>query len=1845
MGRSMDGLLQTFNQNADEAAKLLKNALEHISKGYALDEEAASGLFASIETLRQSYQSVCQMAREELPAQEMPEDGQPALVYAEAFANNQAVRYRKRIASARDSFCAFAAVESPVSVYVSALAPYQDTARQWAARLDREEPQAEEIEEAVKGPELFLKALSCDDFDSEESISLLEQLAEYYPSRVQMGAAARKYFMAGMNAGEQAAQVPEDTAPEEAARNTAPKEAAAERETMPEETAAVRESAPEETAAVQESAPEETAAAQESAPEEAAAEQEAEPESSFAAALKASGALLDPKENIGFLSSDISTAEDKKITASIFMNDMRKGAERTEKRVIQELSGNTCINAGTLFSVRRVAWTTGESVLEYLYKKGYLRRYRLLSRGEFYCASPRLMKAMSLKECSKYIGIRQHGIVDWSGAIAENAANAAARIAYLNLYGAIVPGYVLRKRLSPVQGSSIGDSAFWHKIWAKDNPADWEMAFGAFWSDTSECDGFLEAVKENIHPKPAHGRLIAAGLSAGKAKALMDAVLGQLEEDFSGSELYLYGLTEKKYFAYPSMEALDEGRIFGAEEDAGQEEASETEEKITSQEGSSQAEGEMSRQEEAAGQEKGTAVQEKAACAEEKPPAQREAAGAEQEGAGREEAAGAEQEETAQREDSAPEQETERDILCGLLAGGKFYAAAAYARSAAGEGKLEEELCSQLSYALNDPWRHCVYSTDNAFQLITKNGLLEDSLTIATALRTFFSNQVPYDYNIKSYYDGIKNYEVLGRFAALSQVVYSLMDFKSAQNRGMDAYAGYRAKSQAQLEEEVGRLRHEAEIFYDNFVVGRKKENASQKRFLETKKLMFSVNSDIGQYIKSAADGDLSMLPLIEDFLRENFFKEEEPISETAIDGDKLWDYIVSFWDEAGDSMMYRRRVALTSHLKSNIVNLTTRAVQLLSRWHTLLEQMNRCGEDAGTAAYQKLKDPLLQNISEALDELGKASQGTDAGQEWRAGLSVLEQTLREIKACIEGTFSEHDRRYFYADFLLTDEVMLSDNFMPDLELHGASLKLLNPCSRILRHVRRAEEEQPTFRTRLDEILEEQGDDYGAARLIVEYLQDKEPAEDLERMLGMVDAGESYAQETAELRKADFTGELELAQSYGQIDNSVEDKKEKILQDIDNWYEWALGSANFGFFKKVMDGYLAEIRETARARETDLREQLKVFKETAIQGLSAEAKEKKTARIEAMIREQNYTVAEDLLARAPMAEGEHEELLREDFLEDFLDNYDDYYQPVATHRSNFASLVSSRTRNKEERGAKKLADSWLPGGSSLGRERLISLLSSLGFRVNSESVKEQSPIGRFENFFVKTIRPQGGQRENYTHPIAAFGSGAANEGFRVVCVNGGYDADGLIDVMKQIGNARHTLLLIDYALPKAERRILARKSKNALGDKFFGVVDRTVMMFLVRNFDETKINRMLISLIAPFGYYQPYVWESANVMPPEIFMGRKLELERIKSPSGANIVYGGRQLGKSALLKKAKEDVDRDENGNRAVYIDIKGLDYQAAARKIGHELYDQQILENDIDTTDWDELARAIKRRLQSEKEWIPYLLLLLDEADAFIESCEAVNYKPFDALKEVQGIGIGRFKFVIAGLHNIVRFKREAALGNNSVLTHLESMTVKPFNTSEARELLELPLHYLGLRFPKEKESLITLILAATNYFPGLIQLYCAKLLEAMRNKDYAGYDEADTPVYEVSEDHIKKILADPEFTQQIREKYVITLKLDEDNYYYLIALLMAYLYHTKGSHSGYTAADIKNMGCELGIAGIAGLDTLRLEAFMEELKELNVLRSTDETHYLFTRFTFFQMMGTVTEVEDKLVGYMEE
>ncbi len=1851
MDMNIEELLLAFNSSADESKKLLGEMLAVISDGKVPGEAAVKSLDSLIHSLRQKYDSIYSMAQAQISEDEMPEQGASAAEYAEAVRNSAAIRYKRQLENIKRILEDFIAVQSLVANYAAALLPYQEQAKALVSGIENEEiPDVDHMELEITGPKVFLETLACENIDSDEGMELLDQVSEYYSRRVQNGLAAGKYFIPEKAEMEPLPSSGAERDTEEADQEDMPEPVSTDNSDQPED-AGLYSDQPEE--AVLHSDQPEDAGLYSDQPEDAGLHSDkpegaglypvnggtcetdpgtsdretdgSEMGSGFVQKVIASGLLLDETDPVGLFSKDISPNEEKKVTTSVFQNDVRKGNEKAVKEILKEICATNNVTARSMKRIKGMPEELARSVLDYLLKKGYLRKYTVTLGGYFYCASPKLMKALSFKDAARMTGVRQRAVEDWGCFIEDKNTGVVSRITYGRLYCESISRLKRAGRLSfTLQEKSFTD-AFILRVFPTDKSAGCDLNIGVFWDNTEECDSFMEDLGSMLEAGTRIERIVFAALNTEKARCLAELLLDTFGDRLSSEEIDLYSFADNHYSTYPEDE-VTEGFATSSLEDEGDNDSQE-EEPVEHESAAF-----------AAGKEPAAEKTVSSQVLPDKPRPQASAVETVSHGA----PISGERKNPARVMSSAgSDSDHFMENVMKLISSRRLYGATAYAKAFSLRHPEYTLFYNQLAHAVNDPMGHCSYSTDNVFNLIESKGEFEDALVMSTAIRTFFSNQVRYDYNIKSFYSGIKEYKLLSDYPALSNVVYSLMEFKDSYQKGMDAYADYRSRSKAELEQEMRKLQQEARSFYENSVIGRKKEKASQKRFLETKRLIFSVGSDFGQYIKAVVDGDDELLPLVTEFLQDHFYEEDSIIGEDTIDGDKLWAYIVAYWEEAGKRMMYRRHADLMSHLRSNIISTTTKAVQLLARWCDIVNRLNNHAEDEGDEAYKKARKKLMENLETSIGELEESCENAGATDKEKAGVHVLIYTLREILDCINGSYKEDTRKYFYKSFLLTDDLMLDEDYIPDLDMHSSTMQALDPMVRIFDHVQKTQNGLPDYRERLTAILDDKGDDYGAARLIVGYLMAKDPAEDLEAVSGTIDSGEAYARETAELRKDDFIGELELAQSYGQIDNSIEDKKEKILQIVDEWYEWAVETSNYGFFKRVMDGYLAEIKEEAKAREKDLLEQLDIFKSAAIPGLSADAKEKRIARIQGMIKVQNYTVAEDLLARANVSEEEHEELIEEDFLKEFLDNYDDYYQPVATHKASFANLVSSRTRNKEERGAKRLADNWLPGGSLLGKDRLSNLLTCFGFK--PESVKPLSAIGKFENFSVLTAKAKGGQGDNHTHPIAAFGSGAAVDGFRVVCINGAYDADGLIDVMKQIGNAKHTLILLDCALSKSERRRLARKSKNALGDKLFGVIDRTVMMFLVRNFDETKMNRMLVSLITPFGYYQPYVWESANVMPPEIFMGRKHELEKIKSPTGVNIVYGGRQLGKSALLKKAKEDINWDENGNRAVLVDIKGLDYKKAARKTGHALFDEEVLEQDIDTDNWDDLARVVKRRLQSGKNRIPYLLLLLDEADVFIESCGGdVNYQPFDALKEIQSIGAGRFKFVIAGLRNIVRFKREA-LGNNSVLTHLEPMTVKPFNTSEARELMEIPLHYLGLRFPKEKESLITLILATANYFPGLIQMYCAKLINAMRSKDYANYDEVDTPIYEVSEEHIKKVLADPEFMQQIREKYEITLKLDEDNYYYLIALLMAFLYHNNGYNEGYSAMDIKKAGIDLEIAKIASLENTRLEAFMEELTELNVLRNTDKTHYLFTRFTFFQMMGTRGEVDDMLEEYM--
>lgn len=1178
-----------------------------------------------------------------------------------------------------------------------------------------------------------------------------------------------------------------------------------------------------------------------------------------------------------------------------------------------------------------------------------------------------------------------------------------------------------------------------------------------------------------------------------------------------------------------------------------------------------------------------------------------------------------------------------------MLASGKFYATTAFLKSLSKNIPYYEPVYRQVAYALNDPMADCSYSSETVISVFYEGETpVSDYFVISASIRDYFYDQFNYEYSLPQLQSMISGSEILRNIHAVEEIVYMLQKFKSEYQTGMDRYADYREKEQALLEERLEKTKREAKGYYDNYSAGNLKENASHKRFIETSKLLLGPNSDLSEYLKIVIDDNREMLEMLEEFLAENYVKDQAAICEENIDSAKINRILDDYWNRAAQNMRLVKKTSdLMSSLRMNLFKKVQKIVSVLCTYVFLCKSNISTQDNPALREYKRNRKVLLENIETSLKEL---SIDTSDALEVQAGKKVLMETLLEIQSRISGDYKEGSYKYFYMNFLKNNKILLDENFLPVLD-EVLELPDFSVRNRILKHCRETEAEGKSWEERIEDIYKQE-DNYGSAELIFQYIENQEiPFENLDEQRSKKEEAMSYPKSDMENKRKEFIEDLELAQSYGQTDNSRVNTKEIIIQIMENWFVWAEETANYGFFSQILDAFLEKIHEDAKAREAELNNDLAVYLEKNKEYESSEVISRAVEQIRERIRQQNYAAAEDLLNRLIRNDLDPEEPAQQqtDYLQQFIDEYDINYKKTANAGTNLKYLLSSFRSNKDTKGANKLLESW-PKGNGFGESSLRILLNALGF--DPDTVKAEPRLQeKIESYLVTLKRPQNGRKSNYKHPIAAFGSEAETKGFRVVCLFGKTDADRLIDTFKEIGNAKNTLVLLDYALSLADRRKLARKTKTDLSGKIFAVLDRVAVLFLAKHYVETAVNRMLMYIIMPFASYQPYINKSADVMPPEIFIGRRYELEKIESPTGVNLVYGGRQLGKTALLRMAKKDIDRNENGDRAIIVDAREKDYRATAKAVSAALYDEHILKEENITEDWNVLARDIKNRLRDQTDPIPYFLLMIDEADTFIESCDAVNYQPFDALKDIQSIGEGRFKFVVAGLRNIVRFKQATVLKNNIGLVHLDSLTVKPFKSMEARELLEVPLSYLGFRFQTDNETevLISTIFGTTNYFPGLIQLYCTKMIEAIR-RDYTGYSESDTPPYCVKKEHIKKVLAEQSLQEDIYDKFSITLKVDGDDYYYIIALLVAYHYHENRSSNGCNAQELMQLADAFSIRKITALDEEKLTALMEEMRELNVLQHTGDGCYRFTRHSFCQMMGTPEHIDDELMKYME-
>ena len=1175
----------------------------------------------------------------------------------------------------------------------------------------------------------------------------------------------------------------------------------------------------------------------------------------------------------------------------------------------------------------------------------------------------------------------------------------------------------------------------------------------------------------------------------------------------------------------------------------------------------------------------------------------------------------------------------------------RLYCATAMCMVTGRDNKAISAYYNRLAYAVDDPIMHCYYDSQTIMDLFSDELNTEESYyQVAAVLRNYFSNDQPYDYQIQQLHNVIKDNLICKDNPKVDALAFALFNFKSQNKAGADKYADYRSNDRMRYKNDLTDLRNKASVMYEKHVNSSKVpiQSKRHKRFEQTYWLIFDEKESLAFSLDTVKNDNIDNTDYISDWLNDTFIKKGKKIASQNISPELIEKYMDENWKKADEAMSLEKHSSpLMDPLRSQLSQIIKSDLEIVCDWVRLHQEYEPEHDDAydyyesNKNKLQEIADDALKNVRKHLEKVKDSSS--------KAGLRVLLRTIDEICRKLKGTYSLSEHKYFYADFLRTNYVMVDHSYMPELSQDIPLVKGMELTERIRKHAN--SKNIPSYADYLNEYCE---DNYGTSRLIINFLKEITGSEP--EIVNTIDEAERQASTDFNTNVyPGFVNNLELRQSYGQLDED-DGYKERILDLVGRWKIWADETHNYGFVRSLISNIVPEIEEKSIKRGEETTKQLEAM--IASNKDFAAEHEDYIDSIRNVINDQNYLVAEDMMNHFYSKDvSDDSEYPREDYLADFLRQYDGIYKRIGTSGQNLSSFIRDNDINKlktrqDQKEAKILKTNW-PGQSAIiTQEKLQAILKSLGFDVKSITLVS----GNIHYFTVKLAKPPVESIDSYGHPIHAFGSKATLQGFRVVWMPGLNSDDDIMDKCNALGMTRNTLIFADCKLQIDQKRALARKMKKAGASYVCAVIDRVLYMYLVCNYSRAKIRKMLMETMMPYAYYQPYVYDSATIMPPEMFIGRKDELESIKNPEGANIVFGGRQLGKSALLRKAKIDIDYDTNGDRAVLIDIKGLDYQKTAQKIAETLFDEKIIKDELPATvDWSDISRALKKALNNVNTKINYLLLMLDEADYFIDSCESVNYSPFDQLKDVQlNVDPGRFKFVVAGLRNVMRFKNDMAVSNNSVLMHLDSITVMPFKTQDAKMLLEEPLYYLGFRFNDEKTHLVPMIMATANYFPGLIQMYCAKLIETLKDQ-YAGYNENDTPPYDVNEELIQKVLADSDFQEQIRNKFMMTLKMGDDDFYYILALIIAYLNRSSTKGEGCSAEDILQVAQEFNTKRFNQMSIEQINALLIEMCEMNILRMTFEngnnSKYLFSRYNYNSMMGNQKEIEDQLVEYMEE
>ena len=514
-------------------------------------------------------------------------------------------------------------------------------------------------------------------------------------------------------------------------------------------------------------------------------------------------------------------------------------------------------------------------------------------------------------------------------------------------------------------------------------------------------------------------------------------------------------------------------------------------------------------------------------------------------------------------------------------------------------------------------------------------------------------------------------------------------------------------------------------------------------------------------------------------------------------------------------------------------------------------------------------------------------------------------------------------------------------------------------------------------------------------------------------------------------------------------------------------------------------------------------------------------------------------------------------------------------------------------------------------------------------------LKQKNPTGGLVNFAVK-LNPIGPKS-----PLPGFGS-RLNSDLNVVVVKVPKEPEEISEFVRQnqVSQDKGILVVFERVITSAYR---LKWLKECIRSKLMMLpLDGALILYLCGQ--RSRLNA-LFDIGLPLTWAQPYITKG-EMVEKEMFVGRENEVSDLIDINGSCIVFGGRQLGKSALLTHVKREFHNANvsGGEYVAYLDVNTLGEPQTHQEMIGEFWRRVSTElrmlgaiNEIQHSQKSTKSLKLVDQIQIDIESVlreddkKKILLLLDETDKLLELDSQSDFNIIRALRSLMAKTNRRFKVVLAGLQSVQRYNNWknhpfAQLGNEIV--------IDPLQPRAAEDLITRPFRALGFLF--ENPALVSRIVSISNYHPGLIQIFCYQLLSNL----YEKYPQWKKIERLISEEDVLAIEQDASFKQDVRDRFDWTLDLD-DRYKVLTYGLVL----SDAPTEARSLNEFKKLGVDWWSQEFSLLETQDMRALLDELVGLGVLLAESDVESLTRQFrirspNLLRLLGPKFEIEEELL-----